>query len=577
MKGIQFHASPVLAIKMPAWRSRFVMFLIFLGFLALLVRALYLQVFSTDFLQTQGEMRYARTLEMPATRGKIMDRNGVVLASSVPALAIWAVPEDVDASKQQLGSLARLLDVPVAELRKKLASADRKFVYLKRQVSPEIADEVERMGLAGIHQQKEFHRFYSQGETMAQLIGFTNVEDIGQEGIELAWEKELAGQPGSRRVIKDRLGRVVEDVASIRTPHDGRDLTLSIDGQIQYLAFSNLKAAVEAHKAKAGAIVVIDVRTGEVLALANLPSYNPNERSDLSGAQLRNRVLTDTYEPGSTLKPFTIALALEKGIVTPQTTIDTAPGKFTIGTATIRDAEAHGVLSVTDIIRVSSNIGTAKIALRLQPQDMWGMFTSVGLGQAPHIGFPGAVAGRLRPYRTWRPIEQATMAYGYGLSVSLMQMARAYTIFARNGDIIPLTLFKTSTPATGVQVVPPGIALEIRHMLELAAGPTGTAPKAQVVGYSVAGKTGTAHKIVAGAYAPNKYVGSFVGFAPASNPRIVVAVMIDEPTEGGYYGGDVAAPVFSAVVSGALRTLGVEPDSPIKSLIIPQDALSESM
>jgi cell division protein FtsI (penicillin-binding protein 3) len=359
MKGVQFHASPVLTIKMPAWRSRFVMFLIFSGFLALVLRALYLQGFSTDFLQTQGEMRYARTIDMPATRGKITDRNGVVLASSVPALSVWAIPEDVDASPTDLQSLSRLLELPPQELKRKLAEDDRKFVYLKRQVTPETADAVDKLNLSGIHERKEFHRLYSQGETMAHVIGFTNVEDIGQEGIELAWEKDLAGQPGSRRVFKDRLGRVIEDVASIRTPHDGRDLTLSIDGQIQYLAYSDLKAAVEAHRAKAGAIIVVDVRTGEILALANLPTYNPNDRADLTGAQLRNRVLTDTYEPGSTLKPFTISLALERGVVTPQTIVDTAPGRFTIGTATISDSHAHGAISVEDIIKVSSNIGTA--------------------------------------------------------------------------------------------------------------------------------------------------------------------------------------------------------------------------
>jgi cell division protein FtsI (penicillin-binding protein 3) len=576
MKGVQFHASPVLAIKLPAWRSHFVIFLMFVGFLALILRALYLQGFSTDFLQSQGEMRYARTLEMPATRGKITDRNGVVLASSVPALAIWAIPEDVDATPGEFASLAHLLDMQPAEIEKRLADPNRRFVYLKRQVTPEIAEAVDQLNISGIHQRKEYHRVYSQGETMAHLVGFTNVEDIGQEGIELAWEKELAGQPGSRRVFKDRFGRVIEDVASIRTPHDGRDLTLSIDGQIQYLAYSHLKAAVEAHHAKAGAITVVDVRTGEILALANLPSYNPNDRADLSGAQLRNRVVTDVYEPGSTLKPFTISLALAEGVVTPETTVDTGPGRFTLGPNTISDTHAHGVISVNDVIKFSSNIGTAKIALRLQPEAMWQNFESVGLGQVPHVGFPGAAAGRLRPWKNWRPIEQATQAYGYGISVSLLQMARAYTIFARNGDMIPLTLFRSDTPAQGVQVYPPAVAAEMRHMLEAAAGPGGTAPEAQVVGYRVAGKTGTAHKLENGVYSGNKYVGTFVGFAPVSNPRIVVAVMIDEPTDGVYYGGQLSGPVFSAVVGGALRSLNVEPDSPIKSLIIPPDSLQET-
>lgn len=581
MKSVRFHASPVLAIKLPAWRSRLVLFLLFTAFIALLLRAIWLQGFSTDFLQTQGEMRYARTLDMPATRGKITDRNGEVLASSVPAWAIWAIPEDVELPRDKRTELARLLGVPAPELQKKLANEDRKFVYLKRQVSPATADAIAQLNLPGIHQRKEYRRFYPEGETMAHVVGFTNVEDTGQEGIELAWQKSLAGQPGSRRVIKDRLGRVVEDVASIRVPHDGHDLTLSIDGKIQYLAFSHLKAAVEANRAKAGAIVVIDVETGEVLALANLPSYNPNDRKDLTGAQLRNRVLTDTFEPGSTLKPFTIALALEHGVVKPDTVVQTAPGKMTIGSATISDSHAHGPLTVEDIIKVSSNIGTAKVALRMEPREMWEMYTAAGFGQAPKWGFPGAVAGRVRPYKSWRPIEQATMAYGYGLSVSLVQIARAYTMFARDGEIIPLTFFKSTTapsqPVHGTQVISPTVAREMRHMLEMAAGPGGTAPKAQVMGYRVAGKTGTAHKLTGKRYDGNRYVGSFVGFAPVSNPRIVVAVMIDEPQAGVYYGGDVAAPVFSAVVGGTLRTLGVEPDSPIKSLIIPADSPKEAL
>ncbi len=580
MKGVQFHASPVLAIKLPAWRSRFVVFLLFAGFVALLVRAVYLQLFSNDFLQTQGAMRYARTLDMPATRGKITDRNGAVLASSLPAFAIWAIPEDVEAPPAKLLALAQLLKLPEAELKKKFAIEDRRFVYLKRQVTPEVADKVAALNLAGIHRRAEYLRHYPEGESMAHVVGFTNVEDAGQEGIELAWQKDLAGKPGSRRVIKDRLGRVIEDVENIRVPRDGRDLVLSIDSKVQFLAFSHLKAAVEKFKAKAGAVVVLDVQTGEVLALANLPSYDPNQRSGLTGAQLRNRVITDTYEPGSTLKPFTIALAIDKARIKPETMIQTAPGRLTIGSATISDSHAHGALTVEQVIQKSSNVGTVKIALQMPPQDMWEMFTSVGLGQAPRLGFPGAVAGRVRPYKSWRPIEQATMSYGYGLSVSLIQIARAYSIFARDGELIPLTFFKpeagTSMRVQGARVLSVATAQAMRKMLEMATGPGGTAPKAQVVGYRVAGKTGTARKLAGRAYAGNKYVGSFVGFAPVSDPRIIVAVMIDEPSTGVYYGGEVAAPVFSAVVGGALRALNIKPDSPIKSLIIPTETLQES-
>ena len=581
MKSVRFHASPLLAVKLPAWRSRAVLCLIFVAFLALLVRAIYLQAFSTGFLQSQGEQRYLMTILMPATRGKITDRNGDVLASSIPAFSIAVETEEVDATTAELGEVARLLEMPLAEVQRKVKDPVRRYVYLKRQVSAQTAQEIGKLALPGIRQEKEFHREYPQGEMMAHVVGYTNVDDSGQEGIELAWQKSLAGLAGSRRVIRNRLNQPIEDVASIRVPHDGTDLKLSVDSRLQYLAFTELKKAVDFHRAKAGAIVVLDVRTGEVLALANLPTYDPNDRRKLTGEQLRNRVLTDTYEPGSTLKPFTIALALERGIVRPDTIVQTAGGKLTIGSNTISDTHAHGAITVEEIIKVSSNIGTAKVALRMQPQEMWEMYTSVGLGQAPKWGFPGAAAGRVRPFAKWRQIEQATMSYGYGLSVSLIQIARAYTMFARDGEIVPLTFFKADGAAPevkGTQVISERTARSMRHMLEMAAGPGGTAPKAQVMGYRVAGKTGTAHKLGAhGTYDGNRYVGSFVGFAPVSNPRIVVAVMIDEPSNGVHYGGDVAAPVFSSVVGGVLRILNVEPDSPIKSLIIPEDASKEAL
>ncbi len=585
MKSVRFHASPVLAVKLPAWRSRAVLCLLFLAFLSLLLRAIYLQAFSTGFLQSQGEQRYLVTLDLPATRGKITDRNGDVLASSIPAYSIGAEIEEIDATPAELAEVARLLEMPLAEVQKKVADPVRRFVYLKRQVSAQAAQAIGKLGLPGIRQQKEFHREYPQGEMMAHVVGYTNVDDAGQEGIELASQKMLAGLDGSRRVIRNRLNQPIEDVASIRAPHDGTDLTLSVDSRLQYLAFSELKKSVDQHHAKAGAIVVLDVRTGEVLALANLPTYDPNDRRKLTGEMLRNRVLTDTYEPGSTLKPFTIALALERGIVKPDTLIQTAGGKYTIGTNTISDTHAHGAITVEEVIKVSSNIGAAKIGLRMQPQEMWEMFAASGLGQAPKWGFPGAAAGRVRPFAKWRPIEQATMSYGMGLSVSLIQIARAYTMFARDGEMVPLTFFKSDPVAggaapmvKGTQVISVATAHEMRHMLEMAAGPGGTAPKAQVMGYRVAGKTGTAHKLSPhGTYDNTRYVGSFVGFAPVSNPRIVVAVMIDEPSGGIYYGGDVAAPVFSAVVGGALRMLNVEPDSPIKSLIIPNDAPKDAL
>lgn len=575
-KGVPFVSSPVLDTKLPAWRSRVVLFLIFAAFLTLAGRALWLQGMSTDFLQKQGASRYARTLELPATRGKITDRNGQVLASSIPVRAVWAIPDDVlESPKEKLQALAKLLDMSERELRGKLDS-DRGFVYLKRQVELDTVDKILKLGIAGIDTRKEYKRYYPEGDVMAHVVGFTNVEDKGQEGMELAFQKNLAGVTGNRRVIKDRLGRIVEDIESVREPHDGKDLALSIDSKIQYIAFSHLKEAVELHKAKAGGIVVLDAKTGEVLALANLPTYNPNNRSVLTGAQLRNRVLTDTFEPGSTLKPFTIALAMENKYITPNTMIQTAPGKLTIGKATIGDAHASGLLSVSQVIEKSSNVGTAKIALQMEPHEMWDMFTSVGFGQQPKVGFPGAVAGRVRPYKSWRPIEQATMSYGHGISVSLLQIAHAYMIFARDGEIIPLTFQRSTDQPIGQRVISEKTARATRSMLEMAAGPGGTAPQAQVPGYRVGGKTGTAYKLEKGQYV-KKYVSSFVGFAPVSDPRIIVAVMIDEPSAGKHYGGQVAAPIFSAVTANALRAMNVAPDSSITNIIIPAESAQENM
>ncbi|MBC3933067.1 peptidoglycan D,D-transpeptidase FtsI family protein [Undibacterium curvum] len=574
-RGVAYASNPLLEVKLPTWRSRLVLFLLFSAFFALIARALFLQVKSTDFLQKQGASRYTRNIELPATRGKITDRNGQVLASSVPVRAIWADPEDVRAAPaEKLSQLASLLEMSEPDLRKKLDS-DRQLVYLKRQVEMPVAEKILALGIPGIEARKEYKRYYPEGEVMAHVVGFTSVEDIGQEGIELASEKNLAGKPGSRRVIKDRLGRIVEDIQAIREPHDGKELTLSIDSKIQYIAFTHLKEAVEKHKAKAGGAVVIDVQTGEVLALVNLPTYNPNDRSVLTGAQLRNRVLTDTFEPGSTMKPFPVAWALETGRVTPDTIIETAPGVMKIGPETIHDAHKQGSLTVSQVIQKSSNIGTVKMALQMPPKEMWELFTTVGFGQQPKIGFPGAVAGRLRNHKNWRPIEQATMSYGHGVSVSLIQMARAYTIFARNGDLIPLTFEKTSEMPHGQRVISEKTAQQMRLMMESVTEPGGTAPRARIAGYRVAGKTGTAHKLEGGRYV-KKYIGDFVGFAPVSRPRVIVAVMIDEPTIGGYYGGIVAAPVFAAITANVLRSMNVPPDSSVTS-IIPDNSVQESM
>ena len=556
-------------VRMPASRARFALAVLLAAFAVLAARSVYLQSMNTGFLQEKGEARYARVLEVPATRGRIVDRHGEALAISTPVKSVWAIPEDVNATPAQLKSLGALLGQEPRELERRISEAARDFVYLKRQISPEAAERVAALGIPGLYQHSEFRRYYPGGETMAHLIGFTAVDDAGQEGIELAHQKRLAGTPGNRRVIKDRLGRIVEDVESIRAARDGRDLALALDSKIQNLAFGALKGAVEAHRAKAGAIVVLDVRSGEVLALANLPTYNPNNRARLTGAQLRNRVMTDIFEPGSTLKPFTVALAIELGRITPQTPIQTAPGKLTIANYTIHDAHPAGALSAAQVIQKSSNVGVAKIALSLPREEMHELFRRVGFGAAPRLGFPGEAAGRLREAKTWRPVEQATMAYGHGISVSLIQLARAYTVFARDGELAPLSLVKTGMPGAGKPVFSAEVARSVREMLEAAVQPGGTAPRARIVGWRVAGKTGTANKQENGAYAANKYVASFVGFAPVSAPRLVIAVMLDEPAAGQHYGGQVAAPVFAQVMQGALRLLGAPHDAPLAPIELP--------
>ena len=567
-RSVRYTSSPLLASKTPVWRSKLIVAGIALAFAGLAGRAAYVQVVGNDFFQRQGEVRFARTLELPANRGRILDRNGLILASSVPAPSIWAIPEDVDGSKAQLAELARLLQMPVAELNKKLSNEDKSFVWIKRQVDASVGEKIHALGIKGIYQRKEYRREYPEGEAAAHVVGFTNVEDRGQEGMELAFNKDLAGHAGSRRVIKDRLGRVVEDVREQVPPVDGKDLQLSIDSKIQFFAYQKLRDAVLTHKAKAGSVVVLDSISGEVLALANYPSFSPDKRQSLSGAQLRNRALTDTFEPGSTMKPFVVALALQKGLVRPETQIQTAPGRLTIGGSTISDAHPQGLLTVNQVIQKSSNVGTVKMAMQLQPREMWEMFTQVGFGQKPQVPFPGAVSGRLRAYKTWRPIEQATMSYGYGVSTSLFQLAHAYSVFARDGDLVPVSMLKSADPAVGVRVISEKNALAMRNMLHMVTGPGGTAHKAQTMGYSVGGKTGTAHKQEGKGYADKKYRGFFVGIAPTEKPRIVVAVMIDEPSNGKYFGGDVAAPVFSETVQQTLRMLGLPPDMAVKPQIV---------
>jgi len=575
-RSVLYTSSPLLASRTPVWRSKFIVAMIALGFVGLGARAAYVQVVGNAFFQRQGEVRFARTLELPANRGKLLDRNGLILASSVPAASIWAIPEDVDQNDPQVAAklkvLAKLLDMPLAAVKAKLADEDKTFVWMKRQLDWDVGQEIAALHIKGIYQRKEYKREYPEGESSAHVVGFTNVEDKGQEGMELAFNDLLAGKAGSRRVIKDRLGRVVEGVGETIPPMDGRDMQLSIDSKVQFFAYQKLRDQVIANKAKAGSVVVLDAITGEVLALANYPSYVPDKRRNLTGEQLRNRALTDTFEPGSTMKPFTIGLALESGRVRPGTIVDTTPGRITITGSTISDTHNYGVLTVEGVIQKSSNVGTTKIAMQMPAREMWETFSAAGFGQKPQITFPGAVSGKLRPYKTWRPIEQATMSYGYGLSASLFQMARSYTVFAHDGQIIPATMLKSDHPAVGVPVFSPRTAAEVRKMLHMAAGPGGTGQRAQTQGYSVGGKSGTARKQVGKSYSSGKYRAWFTGMAPIDKPRIIVAVMVDEPNNGTYYGGTVAAPVFSEVVQQTLRMMGVQPDMDVKPEIVSNPA-----
>ncbi|MCC7486971.1 MAG: penicillin-binding protein 2 [Burkholderiales bacterium] len=541
-----------------------------LGTLAVLVgRVFYLQGLDNHFLRQKGESRYMRVVEVSANRGMIRDRNNEPLAISTPVESVAASPADLSAQPADLTRLAQLLEMDTGELSRRISDSRREFVYLKRQLPPEDAARVAALRIPGVFLQREYRRYYPAGEVTAHLIGFTDVDGRGQEAMELAFEKELAGTTGSRRVIKDRRGSIVEDVESIRTPQDGRTITLSIDARVQYLAFRELKDAVQAQRARAGGVVVLDVATGEVLAMSNLPAFNPNNRGKVEPARTRNRAVTDLFEPGSTLKPFTAAAALEAGTVRPDTVIQTAPGELTIGTRTIHDAHPLGALTVAQVIQKSSNVGAAKIALGLKPKTLWELFDHVGFGEPPRIGFPGEAGGRLREYTRWRPIEQATMSYGHGISVSLLQLARAYLVFATDGELMPATLTRVGTPPPRVRVISPETARAVRRMLELAVAPGGTGPRAQVPGYRVAGKTGTARKLEGGVYTQRKYVSTFVGIAPASSPRIIVAVLIDEPSAGQYYGGAVAAPVFAQIAAGTLRILGVPPDAPRDNVVLP--------
>ncbi|MDO4681263.1 MAG: penicillin-binding protein 2 [Lautropia sp.] len=589
VKSVKFADPQLLQARLQLWRSRFMFGVVFVAFGALTVKAFYLQTASKNFLQAQGAQRYEKTVELQANRGRILDRHGVVLASSLPARSIWAYADRVDLSDPRLLDLARLLNMQPLDLQARLTQGDRSFVFLKRQVDLDTADRIAALRIRGIGQDSEYKRNYPEGETAAHLVGFTDLAHVGQEGLELAFQSTLAGKPGSRRVIRDGTGQIIGGIDEVKEPVNGKDLRLTIDSRIQYHAFQAVKEAVATHQAKSGAAVVLDARNGQILALANWPSYNPADRSTLKGGGLRNRAITDLYEPGSTLKVFTAALALESGKYSLSSMFDAREGFMKIGRDVIRDAHRQKeLMTLQQVIQKSSNIGTAQMALNLSPEAHWNLLRSAGLTQAPDIGFPGAAAGRLRPFSKWKPIEHATISYGHGLSVSLLQMARAYTVFAGPGEVLPVQLvvpeeerrvraiqvsssgarFRAAERVSGQQVISTRTAATMRQILERSAGEKDAVVKASVPGYRVGGKSGTTKKLEGGKYV-KKYISSFVGMAPMSNPRVIVAVMVDEPGSGKYYGSDVAAPVFAKITGESLRTLAVEPDAPFETMISP--------
>ncbi|TDJ19504.1 MAG: penicillin-binding protein 2 [Gammaproteobacteria bacterium] len=527
----------------------------------LLFRAVDLQVLNKEFLQDRGDARALRVVKISAHRGMITDRNGESLAISTPVNSIWAVPRKVLASDSRLAQLAKYLQMNDEELITLLKDRiGRKFVYLKRHVAPALAEEVMLLDIPGISLQREYRRYYPAGEVTSHVLGFTNIDDSGQEGLELAYDSWLKGLPGSKRVLKDRLGRVIENIESIRTPDPGKQLVLSIDRRVQYLAYRELKAAVNHYKARAGTLIMLDVNTGEIIAMVGQPSYNPNNRTGLKSGNYRNRALTDVFEPGSTLKPFTIAAALESGLYDLDTTIDTRPGIFKVGDHIIRDHRNYGVIDLATVIKKSSNIGASKIALSLEPQDFWTTLVRVGFGQTTGSGFPGEVSGFLNSYNNWSEVEQATMSFGYGMSVTALQLARAYMVFATDGMMLPVSFLKVTEPVSASRVFSASVARQVREMLEAVVQKGGTGYRASIEGYRVSGKTGTVHKTVAGGYSEDRYLSLFAGMAPASKPRLIAVVIIDEPQGDQYYGGLVAAPVFSSVMAGALRLLDIPPD-----------------
>lgn len=542
----------------PRWR--FLLLLMIVGMIVLVGRAVNLQVLDRQFLQQQGDMRHVGVVPVPAHRGRLIDRNGELLAISTPVKSVWVNPKEFDASVEQTRGLAEVLGMTAAEVQKRVTTTGRGFVYLKRRMSPELADQVVAMGIPGVYAEREYRRYYPAGEVTSHLLGFNNIDDRGQEGLELAYNDWLKGVPGARRIIRDGKRRIIEDVENIKPPVPGKDLVLSIDQRLQYLAYRELKKAVLQHRARSGSAVLLDAESGEVLAMVNQPSFNPNSRVKLNGSVTRNRAMTDVFEPGSTIKPFAVACALELGLVRPDTIIDTRPGQMHVGRNLVRDVHNYGVLDVAHILQKSSNVGVTKIALSLPSNKFWAFYNNLGFGQPLETGFPGEAHGSLSDHQGWNSFEQATLSFGYGLATSTLQLGRAYLALANQGVMSMVGLLKRDKPAESHRIMSAKTATNVRKMLEQVVTREGTALKADIPGFRVAGKTGTVKKIGARGYQDSVYLSLFAGMAPASKPRLVMVVVIDEPSAGEYYGGAVAAPVFSNVMEGALRLLNIEPD-----------------
>lgn len=528
---------------------------------ALLVRAVDLQVLRNDFLQFQGDARHLRTMTIPAHRGMITDRAGKPLAISTPVDSVWAHPGNLLSVPDRLADLGRALEMDPDDLRQRLEMrSEREFVYLQRHVAPEMAARVMALGLPGVAVQREYRRYYPSGEVAGHLLGFTDIDDVGLEGLELAYESWLRGTPGAKRVLRDRIGRVVSDVEQLREPRPGRDLALSIDRRLQYLAYRELKSAVQANSATGGSLVLLDAKTGEIMAMVNQPAFNPNNRSRIANGVHRNRAVTDSFEPGSTAKPFTVAAALESGSVQPGAVVNTHPGTLRVGGHTIRDIRDYGRIDVSTIISKSSNVGAAKLALDMPEKALWQLMGDLGFGRSTGSGFPGESAGALASSAPTSTLERATLAFGYGVAVTPMQLAQAYAVLATDGQLRPVSFIRLDDPPQGQQVLRPETARILRNMMEAAVADEGTAVRAQVPAYRVAGKTGTVRKSVAGGYSEDNYIAWFAGMAPASDPQLVMVVMLEEPAGEAYYGGQIAAPVFANVMSGALRLLNIAPD-----------------